>query len=480
MRKRQHTLVWFRGKDLRLSDHPALTSGLHRGQTTLLFVIDPFFFAPSRAKKLPHRMQFLLSSLQALEQSIRQKGGELLCVSGRSVEVVPRVASELSVTRVAAQRWSEPFGRKRDHLIAKQLDVPFDVFEGETLLPPRSVRTQAGSPYSVFTPFSRAARQLLSVCLRPPLPAPARLPKLPAQSKALDELARPIPSLSELGIDSNPRLVAGGEPAAKKRLRHFIEGGLADYETQRDLLAVAGTSRLSQDLKFGTLSIRQVWWETMTQSPSQSQRRFLDELLWREFAYATMWDRPEVLVQPFRRDFEQFPYDGSEEHFEAWKRGSTGVPIVDAACRQLLEEGFVENRARMISASYLTKNLRVSYRKGEAHYLKYLTDGDWAQNNMGWQWSAGCGVDAAPYFRVFNPVTQGKKFDPEGSYVRKFVPELAQLASRYIHNPTDAPKEALDQAGVVLGKNYPRPLVDLAASREEFLEIASELLRRPG
>jgi deoxyribodipyrimidine photo-lyase len=218
----------------------------------------------------------------------------------------------------------------------------------------------------------------------------------------------------------------------------------------------------------------------MTQSPSQSQRRFLDELLWREFAYATMWDRPEVLVQPFRRDFEQFPYDGSEEHFEAWKRGSTGVPIVDAACRQLLEEGFVENRARMISASYLTKNLRVSYRKGEAHYLKYLTDGDWAQNNMGWQWSAGCGVDAAPYFRVFNPVTQGKKFDPEGSYVRKFVPELAQLASRYIHKPTDAPPEALDQAGVVLGKNYPRPLVDLAASREEFLEIASELLRRPG
>jgi deoxyribodipyrimidine photo-lyase len=199
--------------------------------------------------------------------------------------------------------------------------------------------------------------------------------------------------------------------------------------------------------------------------------------LWREFTHATLWDRPELLEQPFRRDFDGFPWRDDDAGWRAWVDGKTGYPVVDAAARQLLEEGFVHNRARMISASFLTKHLLVSYRRGEQHYLKYLTDGDWAQNNAGWQWSAGCGTDAQPYFRVFNPTLQGEKLDPSGDYVRRYVPELARLPARFIHRPAEAPAGALQQAGVELGESYPAPIVDHAMARDRFLKIAESHLK---
>lgn len=468
------TLVWFRGKDLRLGDHTPLREALEQGEAILLFVVDPYFFAPERARDLPHRMQFLLDSLAALERKVAHRGGRLLLAAGRSVEVVPELARRWRVDRVVAHRWTEPFGRERDRRVAAALDVPFDLFEGETLVPPGSLRTGGGTPYAVFTPFSRAFMRVARI--GPALAGPRALPPPPAG--VTGELDR-VPVLTDLGLSRNPDLIPGGEKAARERLSAFCGGRLQAYNENRDRMDMAGTSRLSADIKFGLLSIRTVW-NTVQASLGRSPagNRFPTELIWREFAHSTLWDRPELLEEPFRPEWAGFPWGFPQSLWSAWKDGRTGYPVVDAAARQLLAEGFVHNRARMIAASFLTKHLLISYRHGEAHYLKYLVDGDWAQNNAGWQWSAGCGCDAQPYFRVFNPVLQGKRYDPEGNYVRRWVPELAGLQARHIHAPWQAPSGVLAAAGIDLGRDYPRPVVDHAEARALFIETAKEHLRQ--
>lgn len=475
----QRTLVWFRGKDLRVTDHAPLHSAIEAGELVPLFVLDPYFFAPARAQQLPYRMQFLLESLAALQKNIEHLGSRLLLVAGKSVNVVPQLARELNVTRVVAQRWTEPFGRERDRRVAEALTtaVPFTLFDGETLMPPETVRNGSGQPFSVFTPFARALRRDLPEV--EPLPAPKTLPALPADVRLE---SAPLPSLADLGITENPQLQRGGERAARERLRQFLDSAAARYDSQRDRMDLPGTSRLSADLKFGTLSVRSVW-AAVTRLSGQAPRAtevFTNELLWREFTHASLWDRPHLLSQPFRADFKDFPWTEDEAGWEAWVSGHTGYPCVDASARQLLAEGFVHNRARMISASFLTKHLLVHYKRGEAHYMKYLTDGDWAQNNAGWQWSAGCGTDAQPYFRVFNPTLQGEKFDPNGDYVRRYVPELAKIPAKFIHRPTEAPAKVLEAAGVKLGDTYPEPIVDHAMARDRFLKIAESHLKGRG
>ena len=240
-----------------------------------------------------------------------------------------------------------------------------------------------------------------------------------------------------------------------------------------------GTSRLSADLKFGTVSVRTVWNAVHERAGNEgSARTYLNEILWREFSYSTLWDRPDILTNPYKPAFEGFPWSEDTASWKAWCEGKTGYPVVDASARQLLGEGFVHNRARMISASFLTKHLMVHYKHGESHYLKYLVDGDWAQNNAGWQWSAGCGCDGQPYFRVFNPFTQGEKFDPDGAYVRRWLPELSTMPTKYIHRPWEAPPAVLQQAGVRLGETYPRPIVDHKEARLRYLERAKAHLKR--
>ncbi len=446
------TLVWFRGKDLRVADHAPLTAAIEGGEVVPLFVLDPYFFDPARARKLPHRMQFLLESLEALKKNLEHLGSELVVVRGKSVDVVPDLARRWRVDRVFAHRWVEPFGRERDARVAKGLGpIPLELFEGETLLPPGSVRSGSGNPFAVFTPFARSVAKALHVS--PALRAPKILPPIPADVRTKSV---PIPKLADLGIEHNPRLIAGGERAARARLDAFVDGPVKRYDADRNRMDVAGTSRLSADLKFGTLSIRTVWIKAHThaRTDSEATRVFANELLWREFAHHTLFDRPSLLEQPFRRDFAGFPWKpGRGAAWDAWVTGHTGYPVVDAAARQLLGEGFVHNRARMIAASFLTKHLGIDFRAGEAHYLEYLVDGDWAQNDMGWQWSAGCGCDAQPWFRVFAPLTQGERFDPNGDYARRWIPELGTAA-------------------------YPRPIVDHAKARAAFLATAKTHLGR--
>ncbi len=455
------TLVWFRGKDLRVADHGPLREACAAGEVIPLFVLDPHFFAPERARRIPHRMQFLLESLGALAANLEHLGSKLVLASGPSVDVVPELAARWRVDQVLAHRWVEPFGRERDRRVGAALErarIGFRLFEGETLLPPGSVRTAQGGPFRVFTPFARAYAARLGP--GPPLPAPARLPPLP-----VDADPGSIPTLEQLGLVANPRLQAGGERAARARLRAFVEGPLADYASDRDRMDRPGTSRLSADLKFGTLSVRAVW-----QAAGMTAGAFRNELLWREFSHHLLWEWPQLLHSPFRPTFRGFPWIDDGAAWTAWAEGRTGYPVVDAAARQLLQEGFVHNRARMVAASFLAKHLLLDYRRGEAHYLHWLTDGDWAQNTSGWQWSAGCGCDAQPWFRIFNPVTQGLKFDPDGAYVRRWVPELAELPGASVHEPWKAPHRP----------DYPPPIVDHAFARARFLAVARRHLGAAG
>jgi deoxyribodipyrimidine photo-lyase len=462
------TLVWYRGKDLRVADHEPLTKAARSGDAIPLFVLDPYFFAPARARELPHRMQFLLESLNELASNLSNRGSRLLVVKGKSAEIVPRLAKRWKADRVVAHRWVEPFGQERDRRVQMALNVPFELFEGETLLPPGILRTGSGTPYSVFTPFARAFRQLADIGR--PRPAPKSLPPLPSDVTAD---TTEIPTCEALGIRRNPMILQGGERNARGRLRRFIKGAAHEYHRDRDRMDRDGTSRLSADLKFGTLSIRTVWYEVdAALGETESARTFLNELIWREFNCSTLWDRPHLLETPFRQEFLDFPWVNDSSLWHAWVEGRTGYPVVDAAARQLLGEGFVHNRARMITASFLTKHLLIDYRRGEAHYMKLLIDGDWAQNNAGWQWSAGCGCDAQPYFRIFNPVTQGQKFDPGGDYVRRWIPELARLPAKYIHQPWATPDAVLSVAGIRLGEDYPHPIVDLHSARIRYLELA--------
>ncbi len=464
-----NTLIWIRGKDLRLHDHPILATA--KPSDLAVFVLDPYFFAPERAEKLPHRMQYLLEALTELQQSFRARGGRLQLVRGKSTTIIPALAKAAKVDRVAAMRWSEPFGRERDERIAQALNVPFDLYGGETLLRPGTLRTGAGTPYSVFSPFARSFAKHFSAS--PPAATPSRLPQgtLPAGFKNA-----PIPTMGQLGLWRNPMLVAGGETAARKRLMRFISRSGEGYGENRNRMDLPGTSRLSADLKFGTLSAKSVWWEvSRSDLPSHDKRKFTNELVWREFNYSTLWDNPQLLTEPFKPAWKHFPWKNDPAHWEAWASGTTGYPIVDAAARQLLATGFVHNRARMIAASFLTKHLQIDYRLGEAHYMRWLTDGDWAQNNMGWQWAAGSGADAQPWFRIFNPMTQGRKFDPDGHYIRTWVPELASVSTKHIHAPWEAKPVELDWCGIRLGLDYPAPIVDHNEARTAFLRAAQYL-----
>jgi len=452
------SLVWFRGKDLRVGDHAPLIEAAAAGEVIPLFVLGSAACASGLQRLL------LLGALRELEGSLAALGSRLVVVGGPSAEAVPSLAERWQADRVLAHRCVEPEAREEGRAVERALGrsgIPLLLFEGETLVPPGSLRVSGEGLFRVFGAFARAFQREGHV--GSPLAPPRQLPPLPQGLETETPWTRK-PESSPWG---SPPLV--GEAHAQERLAAFLSGDLAGYRTSRDRLDLEGTSRLSADLHLGTVSVRGVWRGAAEGEPGEDARVFRTELLWREFAHHWLWERPELLERPFRAAFDGFPWQEDQDLWRAWTEGRTGYPLVDAAARQLLGEGFVHNRARMVAASFLAKDLLLDFRRGEAHYLAHLGDADAANNDLGWQWSAGCGCDAQPWFRIFNPTLQGARFDPEGDYVRRWVPELAHLPARWIHRPHQAPMGA---------GAYPRPIVDHGEARLRFLETAKAHLGR--
>ena len=440
------SLLWFR-RDLRLGDHPALHEAAGRGDVLPLFVIDPELWHPAGAAKLA----WLAATLRSLDESL---GGRLVIRLGDPAEVVPRVAREVGADSVHVSRECEPGGLARDRRVVAALDeigVEGVATGSPFAVEPGTLTTKGGTPFKVFTPFASAWRDH---GWEGPLPVPDDVRWAEADSDGrvgamLDKALRECP------IDLPP----AGEDAARARWERFVEEALQDYASERDRPDLEGTSRMSADLHLGVVHPRQLLAE-LDGRHGRGAESFRTELAWREFYADVILANPESAWQDLRP--LNLPYDEPEDAIAAWREGRTGYPFVDAGMRQLLAEGWMHNRVRMVTASFLTKDLHVWWPTGAAHFLNHLLDGDLASNNHGWQWVAGTGTDAAPYFRVFNPVTQGQRFDPDGAYVRRWVPELAHLAGAAAHEPWKHDDGYAD--------DYPRRIVDHAEERRVTLD----------
>jgi len=460
------TLVWLRN-DLRLADQPALAAAAARGAP----VVPIYIHAPDEEGDWPPGSAsrfWLHHALAALDADLRTIGSRLTIRRGASLPALLDAARRAGADAVHFSRRTEPMVRARDLLVRGELEAAgFEVavFGSHLLYEPELVKTRAGRPFRVFTPFWNACLALGDPV--PPLPAPVRL-EAPERWPASDALA-------DLGLLPHPDWAEGmrfawrpGEDGARRRLAAFVKESVEGYAEGRDRPAAAGTSRLSPHLHFGEIGPRQVF-DAIRRHGSQGGAVFLRELGWREFAHHLLHHFPHTPERPLRPEFARFPWRRDAVRLRAWQRGRTGYPIVDAGMRELWRTGWMHNRVRMIAASFLVKDLLITWQEGAAWFWDTLVDADLASNTLGWQWTAGCGADAAPYFRIFNPVLQGKRFDPEGEYVARWVPELAPLPAAHRHAPWLAPARVLEQAGLVLDEDYPRPIVEHAAARERAL-----------
>ncbi|WP_279165161.1 deoxyribodipyrimidine photo-lyase [Thermus scotoductus] len=415
-------LVWHRA-DLRLSDHPALLEALKGGPVVGLVVLDPANLDTS-----PRRRAWFLENVRALRAAYRALGGALWVLTGPPWERVPEAARRLRAKAVFALRSYTPYGRHRDQRVREALSVPLHLLPAPHLIPPDLPRA-----YRVYTPFSRHFPGA-----EPPLPPPEGLPRAEEEGEVPQEASEvPLPE--------------PGERAARERLFAFLEGGLAHYAERRDRLDGEGGSRLSPYFTLGVLSPREAAWEALKRG-GEGARKWVAELLWRDFSYHLLYHFPWMRERALDGRFEALPWNEDEALFQAWLYGKTGVPLVDAAMRELWQTGFLSNRARMAVAQFAVKYLLLPWKRAEAAFKALLLDGDTPQNLQGWQWAGGLGVDAAPYFRVFNLVEQGRRHDPEGAWLRRWAPEY----------PSYEPKD---------------PVVDLKAARERYLALAQGLLR---
>lgn len=459
-------LVWFRN-DLRLADNPALHAAVESGEPSLLlYILDERAGAASR--------WWLHHSLSSLGKDIRARGGHLLLRRGEPVEIIAGLVKEHGVSAVHAARAYEPFWRETDRGLdaaLKELDCGLHRHLSTSLFPPERITTKAGGLFGVFTPFLKAC--LEAGVPEGALPAPRTLQGMKARTDDLADWAL-LPAKPDwaggLRAEWKP-----GEAGAHERLEAFLASAVKDYDKARDFPGRAGTSKLSPHAHFGEISPRYVWHRAKAAGDGKGVEIFLKELLWREFSINLLWQHPALRTRPIREEFADFPWKEKPARLNAWQQGRTGIPIVDAGMRELWRTGWMHNRVRMICASYLVKHLLIPWQKGEAWFWDTLCEADEAANGASWQWVAGCGADAAPYFRIFNPVLQGVKFDPEGGYVRRFVPELGRLPDKHIHAPWEAPPEILAGAGVKLGGNYPKPLVLPAEGRQAALDAYAKL-----
>ena len=471
------TILWLR-KDLRLDDHPALNWAVGRGGPVVaVFILDPE--SEGEAADGGAARAWLHRSLESFDRRLRAIGGRLILRRGRTLDVLVALAGETGAGAVTWTRRYEPGIRQRDaalkeRLLGRGLDVRS--FNGSLLFAPNRIENKAGLPFRVFTPFWKH-------CLGQPVREAVRFerdhwPAFPGKvaSVSLDALGlRPE-------VDWDGRLFdawSTGEEAALERLESFARERVAGYASDRNRPDVDGSSRLSPHLHWGEISPVRVFHRIRAAGAGKGGEVFLSEMGWREFAHHLLYHFPDTVDQPLRPEFRSFPWREDAGMLRAWQQGRTGYPIVDAGMRQLWQTGWMHNRVRMVVASFLVKHLLQSWQAGAAWFWDTLVDADQANNTLGWQWTAGCGADAAPYFRVFNPMLQGDRFDPDGAYVRRWVPELSRLPADWLQRPWEAPESVLRQAGVALGRDYPSPLVDHAAARARALD-AYEEIRKTG
>lgn len=458
------TALWWVRRDLRLSDNQTLAKALEMSPHVLpVFVIDPGLLSSNYTGE--KRLAFLFEGLRSLDSGLRQRGSALIVRKGEPLRVLANICREIGAEGIFAEQDYSPYARHRDLKVSNEL--PLYLTTGLTLHPPGAVVKADLSPYSVFTPFSKAWMD--QPWSGDPLPAPTWIPS--------------IPLVKSETIPAEPRLPAevpfqAGEKEAQRRLAKFSEDLIFRYQEDRNRMDLKATSGLSPYLRLGMLSARQA---VLAARQAQDHARDVisrrgaetweNELIWREFYFAILHHFPMVRQHAFRERFRTLPWINNEDDFLAWTQARTGYPVVDAAMRQLIITGWMHNRARMIVASFLVKDLLIDWRWGERWFMQNLIDGDPAANNGGWQWSAGTGTDAAPYFRVFNPILQGRKFDPHGDYVREWLPELSEVPTKYIHNPWEMPVDLQKRLRCVIGSDYPIPIIDHTFARQRAIDI---------
>ncbi len=467
------SIMWFR-QDLRVKDNPALNAACDLGKIIPVYIADtsvPETRLPGSVTKW-----WLHQSLNSLNDRLN---GHLQVFSGDPADLIPELMARFDMQHIFWNRLYEPWHVARDKKLKQALKddgKTVKSFNGSLLWEPWDIENKSGSPYKVFTPFYRKG------CLQAAEP---RFPQAPVARITYADVDNAGMSIDDLGLmpdiqwyDGIEKMWTPGEDGAADRLATFIDEAAANYKTDRDIPAVQGTSLLSPHLHAGEISPNQIWYaikDAFGNSDDKNIDTYLSELGWREFAHHLIYHFPDLPDKNFNEKFDKFPWRRSQKDLQAWQKGRTGIPIVDAGMRELWHTGYMHNRVRMITGSFLVKNLLTDWREGEAWFWDCLADADGANNTAGWQWVAGAGADAAPYFRVFNPVLQGEKFDKQGEYVRTWCPELKKLPNKYIHKPWEADKATLKQAGIVLGEQYPEPLVDLKASRQRALDAFNEI-----
>ena len=457
----EKALVWFR-RDLRDHDHAALSAALLEANAVYCaFVLDTDIL-DALPNKQDRRVHFIHASLLELDAALRARGGGLIVRHGRTQTEIPALARQLGVAAVIANRDYEPAAKQRDMEVAEALrasGITFHSLKDQAIFDRDEVLTQAGKPFSVFTPYKNAWLKRLTA---------GDCAAYPCSGQLAGSEQAGVPSLTEFGFAETDLAALGIQPGmsgARALWDEFRSGRIKRYAALRDFPAVKGVSYLSVHLRFGTISIR----ELVRAAWADEAETWLSELIWRDFYFMILDRSPHVVGHAFKPEYDAIQWEEWPEGFAAWCAGQTGYPLVDAAMRQLRHSGWMHNRLRMVVASFLSKDLGIDWRLGEQYFAEQLNDFDLSANNGGWQWASSSGCDAQPYFRIFNPVTQSEKFDPEGKFIRRYVPELAKVANKYIHAPWLMGRVEQEGLGIVIGRDYPGPIVDHAQAREKTL-----------
>ena len=462
-------VMWFR-QDLRLADNPALTNALKDGKTLPIFILDDFNskeHVNGAASKW-----WLHHSLIKLNISLKNK---LCFFRGNPIDILGEINKRFEISNIFWSRCYEPWRIKRDKKIKKHFNdqnVNVNTFNGSLLWEPWNIAKKDGTPYKVFTPYYRKGC-LNSDKPRMPLPVPnlSNLISIDNHDLKIEDLEL-MPKHN--WYNKMISLWSPGEEGAHSKIEEFISNGLNNYKEGRNFPSNQNVSQLSPHLHFGEVSPNQVWYRAKTKGGKLGIKKdldhFLSELGWREFSFNLLYHFPFLPKENLQKKFDNFPWDNDKDKLKKWQKGLTGYPIVDAGMQELWQTGYMHNRLRMVVGSFLVKNLLLHWHHGERWFWDCLIDADLASNSAGWQWIAGSGADAAPYFRIFNPITQGQKFDPDGKYTRKYLPVLNDMPDKFLFNPWEAPEDVLRSAGVKLGENYPLPIVEIGSSRQKALE----------